>query len=58
MKLIGDLKEQVENANSREEARQIIEKEGIELTDEEMNQVGGGRSFHVPMNTQGNDNNG
>ena len=58
MKLIGDLKEQVENANSREEARQIIEKAGIELTDEELNQVAGGRSFHVPMNTQGNDNNG
>lgn len=54
MRLIGNLKDQVEKANSKEEAREIIEKEGIELTDEEMNQVGGGVNPHTPMFTRGN----
>lgn len=49
MRLIGNLKDQVEKANSQEEAREIIEKAGMELTDEEMNQVGGGVNPHTPM---------
>ena len=54
MRLIGNLKDQVEKANSQEEAREIIEKAGIELTDEELNQVGGGQNPHTPMSTSGN----
>ena len=42
MKLIGELKEKVEKAENREEAKKIIEEAGMELTDEEMNQVAGG----------------
>lgn len=53
MRLIGNLKDQVEKANSQEEAREIIEKAGMELTDEEMNQVGGGQNPHTPMCARG-----
>ena len=42
MKLIGKLKEDVEKAEKKEEAKKIIEKAGMELTDEEMDQVAGG----------------
>ena len=42
MKLIGKLKEDVEKAENKEEAKKIIEKAGMELTDEEMDQVAGG----------------
>jgi len=49
MRLIGNLKDQVEKANSQEEAKEIIEKAGMELTDEEMNKVGGGQNPHTPM---------
>ncbi len=42
MKLIGKLKENVEKAENKEEAKKIIEKAGMELTDEEMDQVAGG----------------
>ncbi len=42
MKLIGNLKDQVETANSKEEAKEIIEKAGMELTDEELDMVSGG----------------
>ena len=41
MKLIGDLKKQVEKTKSKEEAKELIEKAGIELTDEELDQVTG-----------------
>ena len=54
MRLIGNHKDQVEKANSKEEAREITEKAGIELTDEEMNQVGGGQNPHTPMCARGN----
>ena len=43
MKLIGELKDKVEKAENREEAKKIIKDAGMELTDEEMNQVAGGR---------------
>ncbi len=42
MKLTGKLKEQVEQTSTKEEAKKIIEEAGMELTDEEMNQVAGG----------------
>ena len=42
MKLIGKLKEDVEKAEKKEEAKKIIEKAGMELTDEEIDQVAGG----------------
>ncbi len=42
MKLVGDLKDRVEKAENQEEAKEIIRDAGMELTDEEMNQVAGG----------------
>ena len=43
MKLIGNLKKQVEETKNKEEAKEVIEKAGMELTDEELDQVAGGR---------------
>ncbi len=45
MELTGDLKKQVEQAKTKEEALKIIEQAGIELTDEELDQVAGGGLF-------------
>ncbi len=42
MKLIGKLKEDVEKAGTREEAKKLLEEAGMELTDEELDQVAGG----------------
>ena len=42
MKLTGELKEKVEKAENKEEAKKIIEEAGMELTDEELDQVAGG----------------
>ena len=42
MKLTGDLKNQVEKAESKDERKKLIEEAGMELTDEEMEQVAGG----------------
>ncbi|MBO6137091.1 MAG: bacteriocin [Lachnospiraceae bacterium] len=42
MKLIGELKDKVEKAENQEEAKKIIKDAGMELTDEEMDQVTGG----------------
>ena len=42
MKLIGNLKEKVEKAKTSEEAKEIIQEAGMELTDEEMSRVAGG----------------
>ena len=36
MELTKELKEKLENAESKEEARKILEEAGVELTDEEM----------------------
>lgn len=44
MQLIGDLKKQVEKANSKEEAKEIIADAGMMLTDDELNMVTGGKS--------------
>ena len=42
MKLTGDLKKQVEKAESKDDKKKVIEEAGMELTDEEMDQVAGG----------------
>ena len=44
MKLVGELKDKVEKAETKEEAKKIIKEAGMELTDEEINQVAGGSS--------------
>ncbi|MBR4581322.1 MAG: hypothetical protein IKO32_08820 [Lachnospiraceae bacterium] len=40
MKLVGDLKDKVEKAENQEEAKKIIEKAGMELTDEDNESCG------------------
>ena len=45
MKLTGDLKKQVEQAASMEEARSLIEQAGMELTDDELETVAGGSNM-------------
>lgn len=45
MKLIGNLKKQVEKANSREEAKELINNAGMMLTDEELEMVARGGHF-------------
>ena len=42
MKLTGKLKEQVEKAETKEEKKSLIEDAGMELTDEELDQISGG----------------
>ncbi len=44
MKLTGELKKNVDKAESKEEAKELIAQAGMELTDEEMDQVAGGLS--------------
>ena len=48
MELVGKLKDAVENAKSKEEAKKVIFEAGIELTDEEMEQVAGGLKHAIP----------
>ena len=45
MKLIGELKKQVEATTTKDEARVAIRNAGMELTDDELDQVAGGRTF-------------
>jgi bacteriocin-like protein len=42
MKLIGELKEKVEKAETAEAKKELIEEAGMELDDEELEQVSGG----------------
>ena len=42
MKLIGELKKQVESTNTKEEAKDVIENAGMELTDNELDNIVGG----------------
>ncbi len=42
MKLIGKLKKQVESTNTKEEAKYFIANAGMELTDDELDNVVGG----------------
>ncbi len=43
MKLVGELKDKVEKAVNQKIAKEIIKEAGMELTDEEMDQVAGGQ---------------
>jgi len=43
MELTGKLKEQVEQAKDKVEAKKIIEEAGMQLTDDELDQVAGGK---------------
>ena len=54
MKLTGELKKQVEQTETREEAKKIIEEAGMILTDEEMEKVAGGHG-HGSENQPGYD---
>ena len=47
MELTKELKEKLENSESKEEAKEILEEAGVELTDEEMDQVSGGLYIRV-----------
>ena len=42
MKLVGELKKKVEGSKNKEEAKEVIEKAGMLLTDEELDNVTGG----------------
>ena len=44
MKLTGNLKKQVEQTESKEEAKKVIEDAGMLLTDDELDRVAGGGS--------------
>ena len=48
MKLVGELKDKVEKAENQEEAKEIIKEAGMELTDDELDQVAGGGMGHLP----------
>ena len=48
MKLIGNLKKQVENAKSKEEAKSLIEKAGMALNADELEMVTGGGAILLP----------
>ena len=50
MKLIGNLKKQVEETKNKEEAKEVIEKAGMKLTDEELDQVTGGKGWRIDLN--------
>ena len=45
MKLIGNLKKRVDQATDIAEKKSLIEKAGMQLTDDEMEQVAGGANF-------------
>ncbi len=49
MQLIGNLKNQVEKANSKEEAKEIITDAGMILTDDELEMVAGGKDFFADI---------
>ena len=46
MKLIGELKKQVESTATKEEAKDVIANAGMELTDDELDNVVGGSTPH------------
>ena len=52
MKLIGNLKKQVESEGTKEGRKKLIEKAGMKLTDEELEMVAGGQQDNT-----GNDGN-
>ena len=56
MKLVGELKKQVEETKNKEEAKEVIEKDGMELTDEELDSVAGGLDSYGECSQGGNHN--
>lgn len=48
MELLGNLKDKVSKAKSKNEAKEIIESAGIRLTDAELDMVAGGLDVHAP----------
>ena len=56
MRLTGKLKEIVDKAESKNQAKEIIARAGMELTDEEIEQVTGGRSITIGHMEQRSDN--
>lgn len=55
MKLVGELKKQVEETTTKEEAKEVIEKAGMELTDDELDNVTGGVDFNGKCSADGGD---
>ena len=53
MKLIGKLKEKVEQTENKEEAKKLIEDAGMMLTDEELEMVAGGGSDFFEKHAEG-----
>ena len=49
MQLIGDLKNQVEKTYSKAEAKEVIAKAGMILTDDELEMVAGGKGFFADI---------
>ncbi len=50
MELSKELKEKLEKAESKDEAKNILEEAGLELTEEELDQVAGGYPvFALPL---------
>ncbi len=45
IELTGELKKEVEKAESKEEKKELIEKAGMLLSDEELEEVSGGSPF-------------
>ena len=54
MKLIGELKKQVDETKNKEEAKELIENAGMLLTDDELDNVTGGYG-EISVSTGGND---
>ena len=54
MELIGNLKDKVEKAKSKEEARGLIEGAGMRLSTDELDMVAGGFIYN-PANIYGTD---
>ncbi len=46
MKLVGNLKKKVEKAENKEQAKELIAKAGMELNDEELDEVAGGGAVY------------
>ena len=46
MELTKELKEKLEKAENKEEAKKVIEEAGLKLTDAELDQVAGGQHPH------------
>ena len=48
MELTKEMKEKVEKAETKEEAKKILKQAGLELTDGELDQIAGGSNPRIP----------